>query len=269
MNAAAAAAVILLAVTPVTYGANPDQNYTPAPAGRAWVALIHGGSWQNGEKAQEDATAAKFQAAGFATFNIEYRRSLGNAAVQWPAQQDDVVAALASIRAHAADYGIDPARGALYGFSAGGHIAVSAAVNETAATDVRAVVTVGGALQPDRDVNALFAGTADTIHATIGMTAVATIGCGNPQMVTCAARWRTFRPSLTVHPGSPPMFLVQGDADRYVYPVTAQSFAYFARRAGVQVTVVEVAGGGHNDGLLTGDPARWNTMIDWLREKTA
>ena len=47
---------------------------------------------------------------------------------RYPDPQDDLRQALRYIRAHAADYGVDPSRIGVMGFSAGGHLVLSAAM---------------------------------------------------------------------------------------------------------------------------------------------
>ena len=63
--------------------------------------------------------------AGLACATIDYR--LAGEAI-WPAQRDDVNAAIDFIAAHADQYGIDADRVGIWGESAGAHLALMAAM---------------------------------------------------------------------------------------------------------------------------------------------
>jgi acetyl esterase/lipase len=101
--------------------------YLPAtPAGAAAAAkvpaivLVHGGGWQSGVRENFAPMAIRMAEHGFAAATISYRLS---PEARYPAAIHDVKAALRWVRAHAGDYGIDPARIAVGGGSAGGQIA--------------------------------------------------------------------------------------------------------------------------------------------------
>jgi len=64
---------------------------------------------------------------GFVCAIVEYRPTEIGAV--YPAQRDDVTAAVRWLKAHAAEYSIDPERVAIWGDSSGGHTAVSVTVN--------------------------------------------------------------------------------------------------------------------------------------------
>ena len=106
--------------------------YLPASAasGKAvpLVVFIHGGGWHSGSK---DGCPAKFLASyGYAVASINYR-FLKDAV--FPAQIEDCRTALRFLRSQAAKYHIQPDHVAVWGGSAGGHLAAllgtSAAVN--------------------------------------------------------------------------------------------------------------------------------------------
>ena len=64
---------------------------------------------------------------GYAVASIDYRLA---PEFKWPAQRDDLLAAIRFLRAHAAALGIDEDRLVLLGRSAGGQIATAAAYAE-------------------------------------------------------------------------------------------------------------------------------------------
>ena len=88
------------------------------------VVWVHGGGWRNGDKLLP-AGAPQFGllARGYALASINYRFS---SEATFPAQIFDVKAATRFLRSHAAEYGLDKNRIAVWGFSAGGHLAALA-----------------------------------------------------------------------------------------------------------------------------------------------
>ena len=86
------------------------------------VVFIHGGAFFMGDKADSARERDHLVSAGFAVASVNYRYS---AEAIWPAQLDDLKAAFAFLRAHAAEYGYDGLRLASFGPSAGGHLSAS------------------------------------------------------------------------------------------------------------------------------------------------
>jgi acetyl esterase/lipase len=81
---------------------------------------IHGGGWVIGFKERQGMPLMRHLAAnGWVVFNVDYRLS---PAATWPDHLVDCKAAVAWVREHAADYGIDPSFVAVTGGSAGGHL---------------------------------------------------------------------------------------------------------------------------------------------------
>jgi len=94
----------------------------PAPAGAPLPALVfvHGGGWRQGVRDNFAPMAIRMAARGYAAATVSYRLS---PEARYPAAIHDVKAAVRWLRAHAGAYGIDPARIAIAGGSAGGQIA--------------------------------------------------------------------------------------------------------------------------------------------------
>ncbi len=86
------------------------------------VIVVHGGGWDNGTREEIAHFNHWLARTGYAVAAIDYR--LAPKAV-WPAQRDDVLAAIAFLKANAARLGIDATKLVLFGRSAGGNIAES------------------------------------------------------------------------------------------------------------------------------------------------
>lgn len=110
----------------------PPKSLRRPAAGFPLVVLIHGGGWMGGDSRRIGVfvdfpgVLASLAARGYVVASVEYRLS-GEAI--FPAQIQDVKAAIRFLRTKAADYGIDPARAMTWGTSAGGHLAALAAAS--------------------------------------------------------------------------------------------------------------------------------------------
>jgi arylsulfatase len=96
--------------------------YLPEKAsagGTPLVVWIHGGGWLFGSK-EEHCVLPWLAAEGIGVASINYRL-LHEA--QWPAQLEDCREAIAWLRTHAAEYGVNASKIAVAGASAGGHLA--------------------------------------------------------------------------------------------------------------------------------------------------
>lgn len=119
----------------VEYDVLRDQIYAERPSGAlkgnlylpatgeslSAIVMIHGGGWRSGEAADMERFAERVAEAGFAVFNITYRLAPAH---KFPAQLEDVQAAVRWLRANAARHNIDPGRIGAWGYSAGAHLAM-------------------------------------------------------------------------------------------------------------------------------------------------
>jgi acetyl esterase/lipase len=93
------------------------------------VAFIHGGCWLSEFGIEHShALATALKRAGYAVWNIEYRR-VGEAGGGWPGSLQDIRAAIAALNTIDAR-GLDLGRLVLAGHSAGGHLALLAATDQ-------------------------------------------------------------------------------------------------------------------------------------------
>src|SRR5437868_6618641 len=111
-------------------GAIPVRLYRPdsAAAEAKLPALVfaHGGGWVFGNLDSHDVLCAQLAiGAGIAVFAIDYRLA---PEARFPGAFDDVVAGLKWVAANGATVGIDPARLAIGGDSAGGNLAAATAL---------------------------------------------------------------------------------------------------------------------------------------------
>ncbi len=87
------------------------------------VLLVHGGGWSGGDRSQLKGYGVLLGRKGYTCVASEYRLT-GEAL--WPAQIEDVKAAVRYMRANAVELGIDPDRIVVSGNSAGGHLSLMA-----------------------------------------------------------------------------------------------------------------------------------------------
>jgi len=100
--------------------------YRP-PAGRekrTAVIQLHGGGFRRGSKDSLAANCRLFAERGYVAIASQYRLLDQG---PWPAQIEDVKAAIRWTRANAASLGVDPDKVAVAGYSAGGFLALAAA----------------------------------------------------------------------------------------------------------------------------------------------
>ena len=145
-----------------------DLRYAPAseknrldlflPAGDGpfpFVIDIHGGNFTDGDKADGPVPQPLLD-LGIAVVRVNYRPA---DEAQWPGPRDDIVAAARFLRGAGPQFGLNPARYALWGKSAGGFLAVTAGLELTReGQPPRAIVDFAGPVafgQMDADMAAL------------------------------------------------------------------------------------------------------------------
>ena len=225
--------------------------FTPPGDGPFALALwIHGGAWKMGDKAAW--SHMNFLVGhGYAAANIGYRFSQ---VAKFPAQLDDVTAALDYLVAHADELKIDPARIAVTGESAGGHLASLLGMSRATSTtqpigQVRAVIDLFG----PTDLAAFPSPNSDgAIEQLMGG-----VSTDKP------AAFRDASPLSHVDRGSPPFLVLHGTKDPLVPIDQSDRLVAALKAAGVPVEYVKVEGAGHA-GPMFWTPQMQDTMLAFL-----
>ncbi len=99
--------------------------YRPPEVGQyPGIVVIYGGAWHSGSPKNNDGFSQYMAARGYVVWAIDYRHAPQS---KFPAQIDDIEAALDFLRSHAEQYETDPHHIALLGRSAGAQLAMLAA----------------------------------------------------------------------------------------------------------------------------------------------
>lgn len=97
--------------------ARPRDAKLPLPL----VVVIHGGGWAAGNRKAHDNVTWEFAKRGYVSATVSYRFA---PKYPFPAQIQDVKAAVRFLRANAERFAIDPAKVGAIGFSAGAHLSM-------------------------------------------------------------------------------------------------------------------------------------------------
>jgi acetyl esterase/lipase len=211
--------------------------YLPAVDGAPVVLFAHGGGWRAGSRAMfvphvsADDSFGRIVDAGFAVVSVDYRLS-GEA--RFPAQVDDVRAALAWVRASGNEYGFDGSRVVLWGESAGATLASLVALEPE--SGVRGVVDWYG----PSDLLAMADGVSPEDLAVTRETGWLGVSAAEDP-----DRARAASPALIDFAAAPPFHIEHGTADVAVPFAQSQGFADVLAARGVDVELVPVDGAGH------------------------
>ncbi|HEV2118329.1 MAG TPA: alpha/beta hydrolase [Terriglobales bacterium] len=238
----------------LTLDANIPDGSGPFPA----AVLVHGGGWVAGDKQQYITYIFQpLSDADFAWFSINYRLA---PQYHFPAPADDIEQAIRFVKAHAAQYKIDPKRVALIGESAGGHL----------------VSYVGARNQPDSRVAAVVSlyGIHDFItaamewkpfpHEVLELFNIHQVNAETAPLLIKAS------PVVYVNKNTPPFLLIHGSKDEDVPYDQSVEMCARMKQVGARCELITIPGAPH--GMDHWEPhPEWHwykkAMVNWL-EKT-
>ena len=223
--------------------ARPKAGDGPFPC----VVFIHGGGWRAGDK--HDFRAGIFGVAtqGVVGVSVQYRFAPRH---PFPAQLDDVKAAVRYVRDHAKELKVDPDRIAALGGSAGAHLALMLATTsdedprDATSAAVKAAVSLAGPV----DLTRRYPDASRYMLEDF---------LGQDHKADRAVQEKA-SPLFHLNAGDAPVLLIHGTKDELVPYDQIPTFAVACKNAGVEAEVFTIEGGGHGGG---GDPEAWKTAI--------
>lgn len=241
----------------------PGDGLSARPA----VLLIHGGGWRSFSKDGMSVPARRLAGAGYVTASINYR--LSPEAV-FPDHIQDVICALAFLRSRADEFGLDPDRVAVMGYSAGGHLASLLGV----ASDVAELAPdcAAGVTGPP---NAVISGAGPVDMTRMPQVDAVTEFLGGP-LADIPDLYTLASPIAHVDPGEPPFLFVHGTGDWFVDISQSEAMRDTLRAAGNDARLLSLRGGGHlfnSDAggdwqlqISTESPEAWAAIADFLQQ---
>lgn len=212
---------------------------------RPALLQIHGGGWVIGDKREQGIALLNHMAVnGWVGFNVNYRLSPG---ATWPDHLVDCKAALAWIREHADQWGVDPDFICVTGGSAGGHLTTMVALTagrpdlqpgfEDADTSVAAAVPFYALY----DLTNERGDYAPEFHRWfLEPLVMKAFYSDEPQ------RFRDASPLWNIHAEAPPFFVIHGDNDSLTPVGDARRFVEGLRRTSrAPVIYAEMHGAQH------------------------
>ena len=212
-------------------------------APRPVIVYLPGGGWLRADKDVALGRLAALVQHGYLGVSIQYRTSAEGV---MPAQIEDCKCAIRFLRAHAAEYRLDPDRIGVWGASAGGHLAALLGLS----ADHPELEGTGGWAEFSSRVQAVSSWYGPTDLRGMDFPAdhpASLLLGGNPRDLPAKAAQAS--PITYVHPGAPPFVLVHGAQDPGVPVSESRNLEMALHQAGVEATLVVVPNGGH--GFIT------------------
>ncbi len=198
---------------------------------KAALVLFHGGGWNQGKPQLLFKHGKYFAGRGMVVFVPQYRLRKINGTTILEAVED-AKDAVGWVREHAKEYDIDPAKIAVGGGSAGGHLACMTAMNQTVKSRY-----------PEKtyrpDILTLFNPVLDISKEGYGHFKVV------EELKNTPVRWQELSPLHSVKPGLPPVLVMVGDHDKILPKPTALRFEKEMKQAGNDCVVKIYPGGEH------------------------
>ena len=206
------------------------ENAKPAPC----VLVIHTGGWNGGHPHEFIDFNHHLAAQGYAVAAMEYRLAPHSI---WPAQRDDIMAALNYLKENREVLGLDGEQFVLLGRSAGGHLAQAAAYT---AGDPAVRGCIAFYAPADMHLAYKYARDDDILKSSVLMRNF--LG-GAPQDA-----WENYQSAssiLHVRRDSPPTLLLHGKPDPMVWHIQSRRLSAALTESGVRNCYIEVPWGTH------------------------
>ncbi|NOT63852.1 MAG: alpha/beta hydrolase [Acidobacteria bacterium] len=240
----------------------PSYQYYPAPADKATgaaVVVCPGGGYRNLAAHEGHDIAVWLNGLGISAFVLKYRLGPN---YQHPSMMHDVQRALRTVRAKAAEFKVDAARIGVMGFSAGGHLASTAATHFDAGNAQAADPIDRVSSRPDLAI---------LCYPVITMTEGVTHAGSRKNLLgdtPDAALVTLMSNEKQVTPQTPPTFIFHTVDDAAVPIENAMLFAEALRKNKVAHETHFYEHGRHGVGLAKDDPvlSQWPLQLaNWLR----
>ncbi len=247
------------------------------------VVYIHGGGWNHGDRKQALGNISNYVLKrGYIGVALSYRLT---PEAPFPAQIQDVKLGIRFLRAHAADYFIDPSRIGVWGSSAGGHLA--SLLGTTGDLEAGSLITLdngntvpvpdlggtGGWPEYSDKVQAVadWFGPADFTSEFANNYSSVTALLGGKKAFTVPNEARLAMPGTYASPDDPPFWIRHGDADSTIPYENSVKFAAQLTAAGVQVVDFKlVPGQGHGFTGTASDTANaeaWTFLDQYVKNR--
>lgn len=230
------------------------QAVLPAPEKLLGAAVIvcPGGGYHMLAPHEATPVAEWLASLGFVAFVLRYRLA---PKYNHPCQLNDIQRAIRTVRAKAAYWKIDPERIGVLGFSAGGHLASTAATHFTAGDPHASDPVERVSSRPNAQVLVYPVITLDA-EGHAGSRAGLLGQNPSPELI------RLFSNETQVTAETPPAFLVHSTEDTGVPPLNSDRYAASLKANGVPYEYVRDEMGGHGFGL----DENWTTPCGrWLK----
>ncbi len=240
--------------------------YLPPPekaTGTAVVICPGGGYGHLAVDHEGHQIAQWLNSFGVAGFIVQYRHSASGAGYGHPAPLQDAQRAIRTVRSRAKEWGVDPGRIGIIGFSAGGHLASSAATHFNESLGEPKDQTDRVSCRPDFAI---------LVYPVISFTEPFTHTGSRKNLLGANADAKLIEKMSSerqVTPQTPPTFLIHTWEDRVVPAENSISFYLALRKAKVPAEMHIFLKGAHGFGLgqkLAGASAWPGLCQKWMEE---
>lgn len=228
---------------------------TPPATAAPVLVFIHGGGWSGGDKRDYAIYCNKFAGLGYVVASIGYR--FAQEAV-FPAAVQDVTAAVAWLREHAVSRGGDPARMAVIGGSAGGHLSLMAAYAWDS-PEFHRVAPPEGLPSPIRAVVDLYGPT--DLTQPVAQEASQVIRFLGKRYAEAPEVFKQASPITHLDASDPPTLIIQGTLDNVVPPEQSDLLAERLKALGVSYWYSRIDGWPHTLDIVWDNFAHTSALI--------